>query len=191
MMRLVMLARFTAGLSLIVLLSTCDRSAPEPESVAELAAKTPSEQAIEAPTPDPPVPDPPAVLDATEPPEPTTSFDPATATAATVRIITIHSGGTGPCGIIHSTGAIEVEALGVGEPAPRMILIVSCPTDFYRNLLVVDTLVDVTLHAKRKSWPTPPIVRKLPPELPRRYVRSMSPTSAVPAPASQSSAAPE
>jgi hypothetical protein len=101
------------------------------------------------------------------------------------------------CGIIHSTGAIEVEVLEVGEPAPRMVLIISCPGDLgLGKWLEAGVILQVELFAKRKYWPTPPSVRELPPELPRRYVKTLtrvdvSPTSPAPGPGPQSDAAPE
>jgi hypothetical protein len=175
---------------LIVLLASCDPAAREP-APAEASKPEPTPVEIEelpAVTPDPP-----EVVEAVDPPEPTSNFDPATATSARVRIVAVHDDRSWVlCGVIHSTGAIEVEVLEIGEPAPRMILIVSCPVDQRRGLLVVDKIFDVTLYARRQPWPTPAIDRKLPPELPRRYVKSMiEPTSPAPPPAPQSDAAPE
>jgi hypothetical protein len=130
-------------------------------------------------------------------PPPVITFDTATATEAKVRVLVVHDDNWGACGIFHWTGAITVEVLDVGEPAPRMVLIVSCPGDLNRHLrLEVGAILEVKLYARRQSWPTPPSVRKLPPELRRRYIKTatrvdVSPTSPEPGPAPQSDAAPE
>jgi hypothetical protein len=131
------------------------------------------------------------------PPPPVITFDTATATEAKVRVLVVHDDNWGACGIFHWTGAITVEVLDVGEPAPRMVLIVSCPGDLNRHLrLEVGAILQVKLYARRQSWPTPPSVRKLPKELPRRYMKTgtrvdISPTSPASGPAPQSDAAPE
>lgn len=182
-----MIARGSASLSLILLLS-CDPGEPVVD---------------EPPKSEPPVEPAPVVASRSpesvapaEPINPPSSFDAKTATAAKVRIVAVHRDRTWTaCGVIHSTGAIEVEVLEVGEPAPRMILILSCPSDFgHREHLAVGTVVEVKLFARRQRWPTPAIDGKLPPELPRRYVDTMTPVSATsPAsePAPRSSEAPE
>jgi hypothetical protein len=188
-----MRALVIVGVSLGVALSACERRGEAP-SIDEQSSPPTAAEPITEPITEPHEPEPaePVVVVAPEPAPP--SFDPLTATAATVRIVAVHRDSSWvPCGRAHSTGAVEVEVLEVGEPAPRMILIVSCPVDFgIRQLLKVDEVLDVTLFARRQSWPTPAIDRKLPSELPRRYVKSMIPTTSPgPAPASRSSEAPE
>lgn len=124
----------------------------------ELPPSAPSPESLE-PTPSTPTSD---------------DFDAKTTTSATVRIVAIHREHWTACGVIHSVGAIEVEVLDVGEPRPRMILFVSCPVDGgHRELLEDGAVLRATLFAKRQRWPTPPASRKLPAELPRRYVKTL------------------
>jgi len=171
---LIVSVRTIARLSLIVLVAGCDpaagephgRESPKPEPSAPAAFGEVEEvEPVEPP-----------IEPSIEQPEPAIAFDPTTATTARVRIVAVHRDRSWTaCGVIHSTGAIEVEVLEVGEPAPRMILIISCPTDFgHRELLEVGTVLQVKLFTRRQRWPRPAIDRKLPPELPRRYVDTMS-----------------
>lgn len=114
-----------------------------------------------------PAPEPPA-----KPPEPLVAFDPTTATTLRAKIVALpnRKDWVG-CGYIHSIGALEVEVLDVGEPRPKLILLVSCPADLGSGgkLLAVDGIIEVTLHERKPSWPR---VRGLAPELPIRHVAS-------------------
>ncbi len=82
-----------------------------------------------------------------------------------------------PCGVMHSIGALEVEVLDVGEPPPRMLLLVSCPADMRRVKLAVGETLTATLHRRKQPWPG---VRGLPADLPRRQVASFAAPPAAP-----------
>ena len=134
-----------------------------------VSAPTPADVQTSPPPASPPEPKSPEP----KPPEPPT-FDPLTATEADVRIAVVHSAKGPACGILHTVGAIEVDVLGVGTPAPRLGLYISCPTDLQpRGMLTVGTTLHVTLHRRKQSWPKP--VTRPPAELPVRYVRSLKP----------------
>jgi hypothetical protein len=184
-----MTARF--GLSLILLLASCDGETPDAPPDEPPKPEAPAHEPVVVVEP------PPAPVEPAPVAPPPVSFDPATATEIKVRVVVIHPDQWVPCGIIHSTGVIEVEVLEVGEPPPRMALIISCPGDLgHLRPLEVGVILQVKLFASRQSWPTPPSARKLPPELPRRYAKTLtrvdvSPTSPAPGPAPQSDAAPE
>lgn len=141
--------------------------AAEPEAVAEPAVvepAVPTEAAVQAPSRGPAF-----------APEPE-SFDPLASTEVDVRITRILDKGQGPCGVLHSVGALEVEVLGAGEPAPTLILYVSCPNDVaFNRMIAVGASVHVTLHAHRQSWPKPRV--ELPEGVVVRYVRSMDPAT--------------
>lgn len=95
--------------------------------------------------------------------------DATTATSLRVRVVrTLDRGNGVACGILHIVGSIEVEVLGAGEPPPRLVLLLSCPS----RALQDGQLLDVELHARKQSWPTPPAARKS--ALPRRYVKRMT-----------------
>lgn len=80
-----------------------------------------------------------------------------------------------PCGLMHSIGALEVEVLDAGEPPPRMLLLVSCPTSVRGVKLEVGETMTATLHRRRQPWPG---VHGLPPELVRRQVASLTAVAA-------------
>jgi hypothetical protein len=76
---------------------------------------------------------------------------------------------------------VIVEVLDVGDPPPKLALVTSCPVDFgHRDRLSVGTVVDVELHARRQPWPTPPALRELPDDLPRRWLKSMAAADQLP-----------
>ncbi len=124
-----------------------------------------------------------AAVDVTAPavtPAITGAFDAATVAVVRARIVVIPNRKSWvPCGGMHSIGALEVEVLEVGEPAPRLVLMVSCPVDGKRHGsgLTVGATITATLHARKQSWPG---VRGLPEGVPRRYVASYTDASAVP-----------
>ena len=159
--------------------------APKPEPPAPERAVEPEPPAVEPKDVEPEHVDPPVA--------PPVEVDLATVREAKVRVVAVHRDGSWTsCGVIHSTGVIEVEVLEVGEPPPRLALIISCPVDWGgRELLEVGKVLQVTLFAKKRSWPRPPADRKLPAELPRRYVKTLTATNPAPAPAPRSDAAPE
>jgi hypothetical protein len=158
-----MISRRLAALALFATTSACGGDDPAPQ-------QTPLPEP--APEPDP-APAPVSAPDSAPDPDPTPTFDPKTVPEIEARVVSLlQRTGWSPCGVIHSVGAIEVEVLGVGEPAPHMILFVSCPADFgHRELLVEGKRVAVTLHARRQMWPRP--AARLPDDLPVRYVKSM------------------
>jgi hypothetical protein len=180
--RLAAVNRLLAGVALLSLVDGCDPGERSPTADSSAAVPTtradPPEQVVpEQPEPEPePAPlatdsRPPELDQATSSPR----FDANTATAATVRVLTVHRDSSWTaCGIVHSTGVIEVEVLELAPAAPRMLLIVSCPVDLgRRELLEVGAILEVDLFARRQRWPTPPAARTLAPELPRRFVESL------------------
>lgn len=161
-----MVPRWIVGLATAPLLASCsaphdDAQPSAPQSLPASAPAPESAPAVEAPIPPP-----------TAPGVEAASFDPLTVMSAEVRIVVVHDLGGPPCGILHSVGAIEVEALGVGSPAPRLGLYVSCPADLQpRGMLAVGKTLRVTLHRGKQAWPRP--ATRLPEALAVRYVRSI------------------
>ena len=141
------------------------------EPVAPVPVPTPTpEPAAEPAPPAEPTPEPAAVPEPAPAPAPARPpvLDAATVSAVTAKIVAIPNRKDWvPCGVKHSVGALEVEVQDVGEPAPRMILLVSCPVGSRRPALVVGATLVFTLHARKQTWPG---VRGLPADLPRRYV---------------------
>ncbi|MFV8754086.1 hypothetical protein ACNOYE_26370 [Nannocystaceae bacterium ST9] len=154
----------------LVVASACDAAPkPEPEPPAKVEPAVEVEPVVEV-EPEP--------IAKVEPPElveptPVATFDPNTALEFRARIVEVHNRKNWvPCGYIHSVGALEVEVVDVGEPPPRVLLFVSCPVDRHGGpRLEAGTLVEVTLHARKQSWPS---VGGLPKQLPRRYVKSLT-----------------
>jgi len=149
-------------------LARCEPPAP----IDQGPDQAPPSVAASAPTPAPP---PSPAEPSPQPPAPTTPFDPNTVTHATVRIVAVPARQHWfACGVVHSVGAIEVEVLDAGEPAPRMMLFVSCPVDFgHRGLLREGEVLTVRLHARKQSWPRPPV--EVPAGMVVRYVAKLSP----------------
>lgn len=88
------------------------------------------------------------------------AFDPATATTLRAEIVAIPNRKSWvACGDVHSIGVLEVEVLDVGEPPPRMVLLISCPVDLglgralQGQRLEVGATIVVSLHAKKQAWP--------------------------------------
>jgi hypothetical protein len=107
-------------------------------------------------------------------PPPLVAFDPATATTLRAEIVAIPQRKRWvACGEVHSIGALEVEVLDVGEPRPKMVLLVSCPVDLglgralQGQRLEVGATIIVSLHAKKQAWPH---VGGLPEGVPQRQV---------------------
>ncbi|MFY0534390.1 hypothetical protein [Nannocystis pusilla] len=73
------------------------------------------------------------------------------------------------CGDRHVVGALEVEVLDAGEPPPRMVLLVSCPTGVREVSLAVGETIAAKLHLRKQPWPS---VAGLPKDLPHRQVAS-------------------
>lgn len=163
--------RVSKRLGSVVVLALACTPTSEPTPSPEIEDPSPP-----APTPEPepplPEPTPEPKLD----PGPTLpSFDPATVTAIRVEIIRIFNRSAPRCGYLHGVGAIEVAVLGVGDPPPHMILFISCPNDNpVARELEVGARVAVTLYARKQSWPVPS-GGGIPPELPRRYIETISP----------------
>ena len=165
--------RIQLALVALLLAGACDDAPPEQPTTPEPA---PAEPSIPSPPPTPTEPPAPAEQPAPEVPEPPEppSFDPLLAEEAIVRVTAVYREHWHPCGYVHSTGVIEVDVLNVGEPAPHMLLVISCPVDFgHRELLMVGKTMKVGFHARRQRWPVPSALRRLPAELPRRWVKSM------------------
>ncbi len=108
----------------------------------------------------------------TSPSVPTERFAPDRAAVLVGRVVAVHDEGTGPCGVMHSVGAIEVEVLEVGEPPPHLGLYVSCPSD-RRPRLEVGQTYRMELHRRRRPWQPLP-AKRLPAALPVRYLESAS-----------------
>jgi hypothetical protein len=167
--------------SLVVasLMLACAAEAPVVvQPVAPAAVLAPAPTPTPAPTPAPVVePTPAPVVEPTPAPivapAPVPGFDAAAVTTIRATLVAIPNRKTWvACGVKHSVGALEVEVLDVGEPAPRMILFVSCPADGHRGpALVVGATLTFTLFARKQTWPG---VAGLPAELPRRYVDSVT-----------------
>jgi hypothetical protein len=141
---------------------TQEDSAP---SAAEPEPSAPSSRRLDenAPSPTAPV----------EPP-PSPTFDGATIESVDATVVEVLAAGAGPCGILHSVGALLVEVHGAGDPHPRLVVYVSCPADIpHRGLLEAGQRVHIDLHARKQSWPKPPA--KLPEGVPVRYAKKLQP----------------
>lgn len=91
---------------------------------------------------------------------------------ARARIVALFDVRGPPCGVLHTVGAIEVELLDLGEPAPRLGLYISCPTDLQpHGILEVGRVLDLRFHKRKQSWPRP--VKRPPENLVLRYVSSI------------------
>lgn len=184
------LARWTLSVALAALLPGCVGDEPQPTapapSVPQAVAPPPTAPQPTAPQPiaPPPTAKVPNAVEPTPTPAPVEPeapdppvFDPLTAAEADVRIAVVHSVKGPACGVLHTVGAIEVDVLGVGTPAPRLGLYISCPADLQpRGMLTIGTTLHVTLHRGKQRWPKPAV--RPPAELPVRYVRSLERTAA-------------
>lgn len=132
--------------------------------------------------PSPVVPQPPSQPVAPSPASPTPDVGPTrpavdltTVRQATVTVTKVVDPGGPPCGVLHSVAAVEVDVLGVRPPS-ALALYVSCPADLRpRDMLQVGRTLDVTLHAKRQSWPKP--AHRHGSDLPVRYVKRLAPAA--------------
>lgn len=127
--------------------------------------------ADEASQPGPPKPAPPVAAPAADP-VPTSSFDPASATKIRARIVHVPDSASWVAyGTRQRVGALEIEVLDVGDPLPRMLLVVACPADRCGDLFVVGATHAFGLYAKPPSWPA---ISGLAEDRPTRYVQSIA-----------------
>ncbi len=160
-------ARRACSVALVIgLASGCDVPPASPSPSVEPSPTAPEPVEPEPAKLEPASPEP-------EPAEPAKPvFDPTTATGFRARIVEVHNRKQWvPCGYIHSVGVLEVEVLDVGDPAPHVLLFVSCPVDRSGPKLAAGTLVEVTLYARKQRWTT---ISGLPKHLPQRYVETLT-----------------
>lgn len=144
-----------------------DAASPAAPAPAPEPTPTPTPEASPSAPTSEPAPEAPASAPASEP---APTLDLATVTSIRFTIVGIPNRKSWvPCGTKHSVGALEVEVLDAGEPPPRMVLLVSCPTGVRNVTLAVGETLRATLHARKQPWPG---VAGLPEDLPRRQVAS-------------------